>query len=358
MTRQAELRQFRDLNVALIGYGYAGKTLHAPLINSVSNLNLVAVCSSHPEEVLADYPSVKVHRSLDELLSQSQIDAVVIATPNHTHFDLAKQSLLAGKHVVVDKPFTVTAAQARELKALAEEKNRVLSVFHNRRWDADFLTLRSVIASGKLGELMNFESRFDRFRPEVRSRWREQAGEGSGLWYDLGPHLLDQALQLFGCPIAIQADFAMQRKNAQAVDYFHVLLRYERLCVILHASMLVAEETPRFVVRGVAGSYTKFGLDTQEESLKRGELPNAEHYGCDPRDGVLQLQTAAGNITTSTVPNLRGEYRQLYAEFQDAVLLNATNPVSLADAVLTMELIELACESAALGCERIISKVN
>lgn len=340
------------LNVALVGYGYAGKTLHAPLINIVPNLNLVAVCSSQPEKVLADYPSVKVSHSLDELFTHSQLDAVVIATPNHTHFDLAKQSLLAGKHVVVDKPFTVTAAQARELKALAEEKNLVLSVFHNRRWDADFLTLRNVIASGKLGDLVSFESHFDRFRPEVRTRWREQSGHGNGLWYDLGPHLLDQALQLFGYPIAIQADFAMQRKDAQAVDYFHVLLRYERLRVILHAGMLVADETPRYALRGDAGSYTKFGLDTQEESLKLCELPSGEHYGLDPRDGVLQLPNAEGNIT-NIVTNLRGNYRQFYAEFRDAILLNATNPVSLADAVLTMELIELACESAALGCEKV-----
>jgi predicted dehydrogenase len=345
------------LNVALVGYGYAGKTLHAPLINSIPNLNLIAVCSSNPEKVLADFPSVKVRVSLDEALTQSQIDVVVIATPNHTHFDLAKQSLLAGKHVLVDKPFTVTATQARELKALAEQKGLVLSVFHNRRWDADFMTLRSVIASGKLGALVSFESRFDRFRPEVRARWREQSGDGAGLWYDLGPHLLDQTLQLFGCPIAIQADLAMQRKNAQAVDYFHVLLRYERLRVILHASMLVADETPRFVLRGVAGSYTKHGLDTQEESLKQGELPYGEHFGYDPRDGVLQLPTADENATSS-VTNLRGDYRQLYAEFRDAALLNASNPVSLENAVLTMELIELACESAKLRCERIISKVN
>jgi predicted dehydrogenase len=347
----------KTLNAALVGYGYAGKTLHAPLIDSIPNLNLVAVCSSNPEKVLADYPSVKVRVSLDELLTQSQIDVVVIATPNHTHFDLAKQSLLAGKHVVVDKPFTVTAAQARELKALAEQKGLVLSVFHNRRWDADFLTLRSVIASEKLGELVSFESRFDRFRPEVRARWREQSGDGAGLWFDLGPHLLDQALLLFGCPIAIQANFAMQRKNAQAVDYFHVLLRYERLRVILNASMLVADETMRFVLRGEAGSYTKYGLDTQEESLKRGELPNGEHYGYDPRDGLLQLPNSDENATSS-VTNLRGDYRQFYSQFRDSILLSAANPVSLADAVLTMELIELGCESADFGCEKFIPAHN
>jgi predicted dehydrogenase len=341
------------LNVGLVGYGYAWRTLHAPLITSVSNLHLAAVCSGNPENVLADYPSIKVHSSFDKLLELSQIDAIVIATPNHTHFNLAKQSLLAGKHVVVDKPFTVTAAQAYELKALAEQTGLVLSVFHNRRWDADFLTLRDVMASGKLGELVSFESHFDRFRPEVKTRWREQPGEGAGLWYDLGPHLLDQALQLFGYPVTIQADFAMQRSGAQVVDYFHVTLSYKRLSVILHAGMLATDETPRFVLRGTAGSYTKYGLDTQEESLKRGELPGDEHYGYDPRGGILQLHTTDG-IASNKVSNLRGDYRQLYVQFRDAVLSNTANPVSLDDAVLTMELIEQACESAKLGNEKII----
>jgi predicted dehydrogenase len=339
------------LNVALIGYGYAGKTFHAPLINSVPGLHLVAVCSSNAEKVLADYPSIKVCSTPDELFSQSHIDVVVIATPNHTHFDLARRALLAGKHVVVDKPFTVTTTQARELTALAELKGLVLSVFHNRRWDADFLTLRTLIASGKLGELTSFESRFDRYRPEVKLRWREQAGEGSGLWYDLGPHLLDQALQLFGCPIAIQANFALQRKNAQAIDYFEVFLRHTSLKVSLHASMLMANESPRFVIRGGAGSYTKFGLDTQEDALKRGELPGDEAWGHDPRDGVLQMTQ---ENSSSAVPTLAGDYRQYYAKFRDAILVKTPNPVLSADAVLTMELIELACESARLGCEIVV----
>jgi scyllo-inositol 2-dehydrogenase (NADP+) len=341
------------LNVALLGYGYAGKTLHAPLIASVPGLNLVAVCSSNAEKVLADWPSVQVSNSADELFTQTNIDVVVIATPNDTHYDLARRALLAGKNVVVDKPFTVTSAHARELKELAEHHGLVLSVFHNRRWDSDFLTLRAIIASGKLGKLVSFESRFDRFRPEVRSRWREQAGDGNGLWYDLGPHLLDQALLLFGPPIAIQADFAMQRNNAQAVDYFHVLLRYTCIRVILHASMLVADESQRYVLRGYDGSYTKSGLDTQEDALKRGEIPVGDAWGHDPRDGVLHMPTAQGSIT-SLVPTLPGDYRQFYMQFRDAILLGTANPVSPDDAVLTMELIELACESAKLGCEKIV----
>ncbi len=341
------------LNVALVGYGYAGKTLHAPLIDSVPGLNLAVVCSSKPETVAMHRPAVQVSRFVDEVFASPDIDVVVIATPNDTHFDLCWRALLSGKHVVVDKPFTVTSAHARELKMIAERQNVVLSVFQNRRWDADFLTLRAIIESGKLGEIASLVSRFDRYRPEVKTRWREQAGEGSGLWYDLGPHLLDQALQLFGRPTAIQANFEIQRSHAQVVDYFDVQMLYEHMGVTLRASLLVTEESPRFELKGSAGSYIKFGLDTQEDALKRGESPVDDRWGYDPRDGVLQILTGEGSIST-VAPTLNGDYRQFYKEFRDAVLLRKANPVSLDDAVLTIELIELACESAGSGCELLV----
>lgn len=335
----------RTLNLALVGYGYAGKTFHAPLIASVDGLNLVAVVSGDAGKVKAELPSVRVCASLDallgEILLQADIDAIVIATPNHTHFELARQALLAGKHVVVDKPLTVAASQAHELKVLAQERGLVLSAFHNRRWDADFLTLRALIASGQLGELQSLESNFDRYRPEVRSRWREQAGAGTGLWYDLGPHLLDQALQLFGRPDSIEASMERQRPGAQAVDAFHVSLRYPLLQVTLNAGMLVRDETPRYVLKGSAGSYTKYGLDTQEAALKEGASPLDASWGHDPRNGVLQLY--AGNEgVSSVVPNITGDYRQFYRGFRDAILFDKANPVSPEDAVTNMELIELA----------------
>lgn len=341
-----------QLRVALLGYGYAGKTIHAPLIASTPDLDLVAICSSDAAKVIADLPEVKVCATLNELLSTTAIDIIVIATPNDTHFELARQALLAGKHVVVDKPFTLTATQAYELKALAEHKQRVLSVFHNRRWDADFLTLRAVIASGQLGKLQSLVSRFDRYRPEVRARWREQQGAGGGLWYDLGPHLLDQAVQLFGRPIALQAKLEMQRKEAQAIDYFQVSLRYQDMQVTLQAGMLVKEETPKFVLTGMAGSYTKYGVDTQEESLKRGEVPGANHWGRDPRDGELNLNFPHQN---TIIPNQRGDYRCFYKAFRDAVLSNGKNPVAVDDAVLTMELIELAIVSSKSRSEMLVA---
>ncbi len=338
------------LKVALIGYGYAGKTIHAPLILSIPGLALAAVVSGDAAKVRTDFPGLQVSPSLDELLSTTALDIIVIATPNHTHFELARRALLAGKHVVVDKPFTVTAAQSRELKKLAERNNLLLSVFHNRRWDADFLTLRELIKSEQLGELTSFESNFDRYRPDVRARWREQAGEGSGLWFDLGPHLLDQTLHLFGRPIAIQAEFAVQREKAQTVDYFHVLLRYPRLRVILHASLLQADETPRYVLKGELGSYSKFGSDTQEEALKRGERPGGAAWGYDPREGVL-LNAQGSLVSGGRYMNLYGDYRQFYAKFRDAIRLHSANPVSLDDAILSMALLELALQSAECGSE-------
>jgi predicted dehydrogenase len=338
------------LGVALLGYGYAGKTFHAPLIESVPGLHLAAVGSSSAGKVHADWPDVFVSAAPDEATGRPGIDLVVVATPNDTHFELARRALLAGKHVVVDKPFTVTVAEAEELAALAEQGDRVLSAFHNRRWDADFLTIRSLVASGALGDVVYFESRLDRFRPEVRARWREQPGPGSGLWYDLGPHLLDQALELFGAPEALYADLALQRRGATATDYFHVLLRYEGLRVVAHGSMLVAGGSLRFVVHGTEASYVKTGVDPQEDALKRGQRPGGESWGRDERDGVLIRWTDEGQ-RSKAVPTLAGDYRAYYAGVRDAILAGVANPVAPSEAVAVMRLLELAIESSASGRE-------
>jgi predicted dehydrogenase len=214
------------IRVGLIGYGYASKTFHAPLISGTPGMELAAVSSSDEAKVKVDWPGVKVVSEPKHLFNDPSIDLIVIPTPNDTHFPLAKAALEAGKHVVVDKPFTVTLSQARELDALARSLGRLLSVFHNRRWDSDFLTVKALIAEGTLGEVTFFESHFDRYRPEVRNRWREQGGPGSGIWYDLAPHLLDQAVNLFGLPVSLTVDLAQLRPGAQSTDYFHAVLNY------------------------------------------------------------------------------------------------------------------------------------
>lgn len=337
------------LNLALLGYGYAGGTFHAPLIASVPGLRLAAVGSGDPAKVRAALPEVAVG-PVEEMPTRPGIDVVVVATPNDTHFDLARRALEAGKHVVVDKPFTLTLAEAEELARIAVRAGRQLSVFHNRRWDADFLTVRRLIAGGELGEVVHFEAHFDRYRPQARRRWREAAVPGGGVWYDLGPHLIDQALRLFGPPLAVYGDLARQRAGGEAIDYAHVLLRYPRLRVILHASMLVPGDTPHFTLHGTLGSYVKHGLDTQEEALKRGEMPGGPEWGIDPQDGMLTTWRD-GAPQVRPVPSEAGDYRAYYAGFRDAVLGRGPNPVPAEEAVMVMAVLELANESAAAGRE-------
>ncbi|WP_312111303.1 oxidoreductase [Pantoea septica] len=333
------------LRVGLIGYGFASKTFHAPLIAGTADVELAAISSSDEGKVHADWPQVKVVADPQALLEDPSLQLIVIPTPNDTHFPLAKAALNAGKHVVVDKPFTVTLSQARELEALAKAKGRLLSVFHNRRWDSDFLTLKQLLKEGTLGEVRYFESHFDRFRPEVRQRWREMKGAGSGIWYDLGPHLLDQALQLFGAPVAINVDMAEMRPGAQTTDYFHATLTYPQRRVVLHASMLVAAESPRYVVHGTRGSYVKYGLDPQEDRLKAGDFPPAEDWGYDMRDGVLTLADGEG-VKEETLMTQPGNYPAYYAAVSDAISGRGNNPVTAEEAIQVMELIELGLQSA------------
>ncbi|MGA6957036.1 MAG: oxidoreductase, partial [Candidatus Acidiferrales bacterium] len=337
-----------QLQVALIGYGMAAKVFHAPLISSVSGLRLSHIVSSKPDVVKQDWPDAKVLARPAEAFSNPEIDLIVVATPNDSHCDLAQRALGAGKHVVVDKPFTTSVAEAAELAALAKKTGRVLSIFHNRRWDGDFLTLRALISEGRLGEVLHFESHYDRYRPLVRKRWREQPGPASGIWYDLGPHLIDQALQLFGTPEGIRADLEMQREGAQTVDYFHVVLRYGRARVILHASSLVRGDLPRFIVHGRVASYVKYGMDSQEEALKRGERPGGADWGVDPRDGTLILRDGNTEAETSAaVPTARGNYRGYYEAVRDAILRGAANPATPEYGVLVMRVLEAGVESSA-----------
>jgi predicted dehydrogenase len=270
------MSKVQTINIALIGYGFVGKTFHAPLIQSVDGLRLAVVSSRDEEKVKRDLPDVLVVATPEEAIQHPDIDVVVIASPNATHAPLATLALNAGKHVVVDKPFTLDMKEARDLIALADEKQLLLSVFHNRRWDSDFLGIKQIIAQGTLGKVKHLESHIDRFRPEVRVRWREQNVPGSGLWFDLGPHLIDQTLQLFGLPESVQGNIATLREGAEIDDWAHVVLNYPAHKVILHASMLVAGGTARFTVHGDKGSVVKARIDQQEAQLLAGVIPAAK----------------------------------------------------------------------------------
>lgn len=333
------------IRVGLVGYGFASKTFHAPLIAGTAEMELAAVSSSDATKVHADWPSVQVVADPQALFDDPTIQLIVIPTPNDTHFPLAKAALDAGKNVVVDKPFTVTLSQARELDALAKAKGLLLSVFHNRRWDSDFLTVKSLLTDGTLGEVRYFESHFDRFRLEVKQRWREQKGPGSGIWYDLGPHLIDQALQLFGSPVAINVDTTELRPGAQTTDYFHATLIYPQRRVVLHGSMLVAAESPRYQIHGTQGSYVKYGLDPQEDALKAGARPPQEDWGYDMRDGVVTLVNG-DVLAEKTLLTIPGNYPAYYAAIRDALNGVGENPVKAEEAIQVMELIELGLQSA------------
>lgn len=332
-----------------MGYGFAGKTFHAPLLTHAPGLQLTHIVSSDSTKVLQDH-DVTVLAKPEDAFALPEIDLIVIATPNSTHFDLASKGISAGKHVVVDKPFTVTSEEAANLISLAKKHQRVLSVFQSRRWDADFLTLRQIFKQGSLGEIIQFESHYDRFRPEPRQRWREQAVPGAGVWFDLGSHLVDQALQLFGSPEGIYADLELQRRKAQAVDYFHVTLRYGLSRVILTAGCLVASETPRFTVHGTLGGFTKFGMDTQEDSLKRGEIPGSSGWGHDPRSGTM-VTLQAGGLETRQVPNIPGNYLAYYEGIRDAITAGAANPVAPEDGLAVIKVLETGVRSAASRVE-------
>jgi scyllo-inositol 2-dehydrogenase (NADP+) len=333
------------INVGLIGYGLAGATFHAPLIFSVDRLQLKAIATSRPVAIAGQ--GLRITPDAKAVLEADDIDMVVVATPNETHFPAAQAALDAGKHVVVDKPFTLDVGQATALIAQAQERNRLLSVFHNRRWDGDYLTVRRLVTDGRLGEISLFEARWDRFRPAINRGWREVPAQGAGLLNDLGPHLVDQALQLFGLPEAVSGDVTAQRPGAAVDDYFELVLHYGRMRAILSASTLVAAPRPRFALHGSKGSFVKFGLDPQEAALKAGIMPGASGFGKDDPSRYGTLTDAEGR--SQAVATEEGRYTAFYEAIADAILLGQPVPVDPADARMGLRIIEIARQSAREG---------
>ena len=335
----------RPIRVALIGYGYAARTFHAPLIDAVPGLSLELVASSRPGEVRAERPDVEIEGDPMEAVVDRDIDLVVIATPNDTHFSLAQAALRVGKHVVVDKPLTPSLSEARALRATAEAQGRLLSVFHNRRWDSDFLSVRQAMHEGLIGEVRHFESRIERFRPQVRDRWREQPGPAAGVWWDLGPHMVDQALALFGWPDTVQANLARQRNGATTEDWAHVVLGFGAIRAVLHAGMLAAIPGPRFVVHGTRGSMVKAQPDPQEQQLIAGLRPGDRQWGMDPDP----LQWRRGDGPTETRTAIPGDQSRFYVELAEAIVGQGPNPVPPTEAIRVMAVMEAAMLSATDG---------
>ncbi len=321
--------------------------MHAPLISQITGLHLTCIVSSDAAKVANDFAQMRLEAKAEAVFANPDIDLIVIATPNHSHFELAYRGLEMGKHVVVDKPIAISSIETIRLIEKAKENNRLLSVFQNRRWDADFLTIKKILETDRLGEISYFQSNFDRYRPDPKARWREQDFPGSGLWFDLGSHLVDQAVVLFGSPDTVYADLAMQRRGGEAVDYFHVVLHYGKMRVILHSSSLVVAPLSRFVVHGKTGTYFKQGFDTQEDCLKNGRLPGDVKWGFDPNLGSLSLH--ADNPKVREEANILGNYLAYYEAIKDAILLNRANPISADQMITVMRILELGTQSVQSG---------
>lgn len=333
------------INVGLIGYGLAGATFHAPLICANPQFHLSTVVTSRREPVIRELPGVAIAPTLSAVLMDPAIDLVVIASPSALHCEHAHAALLAGKNVVVDKPVATTSRQADELIELAARRSRVFSVFQNRRWDNDYLTVRRLVDQGSLGKVCHYEVHFDRFRPQVKIGWREEPGPGAGILYDLGTHLIDQSVHMFGMPRAVTADVIAQRAGAAVDDYFHLVLDYFPLRVILHAATLVVQPGPHFTVHGDGGSFLKYGMDGQEDALKRGLLPGDPQWGDDSPQNYGELTPAGG--TPRKVATLRGGYEKYYEVLAACLETGGPPPVDPRDARDGLMVLEAAQRSAA-----------
>jgi scyllo-inositol 2-dehydrogenase (NADP+) len=339
------------INTAIIGFGLSGRVFHAPFIYNHPGFSLASVVERKGQSARELFPGVRIVTDYKQLLKDESLDLVVVATPNIHHFGQAKALLEAGKHVVIEKPFTPTSAEADELINIAAKSGKKIFVYQNRRWDGDFKTVQQVVYNGYLGEVLEYEAHFDRFAPGARrSAWRDEPLPAGGVLYDLGAHLVDQALVLFGLPHSIFADIRLQRAGSKVDDYFEVNLFYSRLKVTLKASVFVKEAGPRFILHGTKGSFIKYGIDPQEEALKEGLMPGSANWGKDDPDyfGILNAemngQQFYGNIETEP-----GNYMGFYDNVRDVITKGAEQAVQPEEARNVIRVIELAFESQMRG---------
>lgn len=331
------------INAALVGFGFSGSTFHAPFLSALEDYNLCCVVSSNPEKVHTSLPYVCVEPDFTKVLKDPILDLVVITTPNATHYELAKAALESGKHVVVEKPFTLYAKEAQDLIQTAKRQKRILTIYHNRRWDGDFLTIKKLLAEKVLGEVYLYEAHFHRYRPQPHpQRWKENKSLGSGILYDLGSHLIDQTLSLFGSPDAIDADITTQRPGAVAEDYFHLTLKYGLKRVILKASNLVCNPGPRYQLHGTKGSYLKYGMDPQGQDLIAGKSPFEKTWGQEREENYGLLSMGDSH---SRIPTIPGNYATFYTLLAEAINGKSPPPVLAEEAYQVMHLLEKCRET-------------
>jgi len=341
------------IEVGLVGFGLAGRAFHAPVIRAVPGLRLAAILQRSGTEAAEKYPDVRIVRSMDELLAMREIRLVVIATPNETHYPFAMHCLEAGRDVVVDKPFTTTVKEAVSLLEYAKKAKRLLTVYQNRRYDGDFQAIRQVVASGVLGRIVRFETAYDRYRPQLKpGAWRETTRPGSGILFDIAPHLIDHAFVLFGLPEAITADVRIEREKALADDAFDITLHFANgLRAVLRSSILAAAQRPRFVVLGTKGSFVKQTVDPQEMNLRMGRIPKDVAWGAEPEENWGVLTVPAGDsFEHRRIPPATSDYRDYYANVREALLGRSELAVTPEYALDVMRALELARESSEKRC--------
>lgn len=335
----------KTLNVGIIGYGLSGRFFHGAIIGATPGFEVKKIVTSDLEkraQALEDFPSVKVVRAATEVFVDESIDLVIIAAPNAKHAELAETAMRSGKHVVVEKPFTVSTEEADYLIAVSKEVGKCITVYHNRRFDSDYRTVKALMATDKLGRIVEYEARYDRFRPTLKEHaWKEKALPGGGILYDLGSHLIDQALDLFGKPEEVYGDVRALRRG-ETDDSFEVILYYPEIKVTLKSSMLVKEPSLRFALYGTAGSYTKYGVDVQEDALRNGERPGGEQWGVEPR-GLWG--TVDSMETKQKVRSLKGDYRDYYRNLYDHIVRGTELIVTAEDGRNVIAVIEAAYRS-------------
>ncbi|MDR1719843.1 MAG: Gfo/Idh/MocA family oxidoreductase [Dysgonamonadaceae bacterium] len=338
------------INAGLIGYGMAGQLFHAPFLYELPGFNLAKIYTTNPNSVaLANrrYPETTIVDQVTDIINDAAIDVVFVLTPNVLHFELAKAALLAGKHVVIDKPITSTVAQADELIALAKKTGKLLTVYQNRRFASDYKTAKKLVESGVLGKIVEFSSCFDRFVPTIRpKKWKEE-GFDSGVLYDLGAHQIDQILQLFGMPLEVTANIRYQRENTKIDDYYMLTLQYPELTVYLHSGMLVKAPGPVFLIQGTQGAFIKYGMDIQEGELDKGKKPVGDDWGKEPQSLWGTLKTSLHGLPlTATIESERGDYMDFFINLRDAINGNCPLAVNPEDSRNVVKIIELAFQSA------------
>ena len=338
----------QKIKTALLSYGMSGKVFHAPFIAFHPGFELVGSWERSKKLIHQDFPAVKSYATIEDLLEDT-VDLVIVITPVETHYEYAKQVLLAGKHVIVEKAFTTTVVQAKELAAIAKEKGLKLTVFQNRRWDSDFKTVQKIISDGVLGEIVEAEFHFDRYNPILSpKKHKETANSGAGILKDLGPHIIDQALCLFGLPKSVFADIRITREHSLVDDYFDILLYYSSFRVSLKAGFFVREAIPAYVIHGKKGSFLKPRADVQEDELKLGNKPNLDTWGTESieKQGLLHTEIN-GEIVKQQIPTLQGNYYDFFDGVYHSIIQNAIEPVTAQDGVHVMQIIEAAIQSSA-----------